>query len=478
MPIDKKDIPVTDRAVTMEKIIALCKNRGYIFPGSEIYGGLANTWDFGPLGVEFKNNIKDAWRRKFVRESKLNVGLDAAILMNPQTWVASGHVGGFSDPLIDCRSCKTRYRADQLIEEWYKENEPETEVVVDGWSREEMESFIADKGIKCPNCGKSDFTGIRQFNLMFKTFQGVTEDSKAEIYMRPETAQGIFVNFKNVQRTARKKIPFGIAQVGKSFRNEITPGNFIFRVREFEQMELEFFCKPGTELDWFAYWKSYCLQFLGNLGLNPDYTRYRDHTPEELSHYSNATTDIEYLFPFGWGEIWGVASRTDYDLMAHQTHSGEDMSYLDPETNERYVPYCIEPSVGVERLVLAFLVDAYDEEVLTDSKGKEDVRTVLRLHPALAPYKAAVLPLSKKLEDVAIPVYEELSKHFMVEYDAAGSIGKRYRREDEIGTPFCICVDFDTAEDGSVTIRDRDTMEQVRLPIGEVKAYIEERLEF
>ena len=478
MPIDKKDIPVTDRAVTMEKIIALCKNRGYIFPGSEIYGGLANTWDFGPLGVEFKNNIKDAWRQKFVRESGLNVGLDAAILMNPQTWVASGHVGGFSDPLIDCRSCKTRYRADQLIEEWYKENEPDTEVVVDGWSREEMESFITDKAIKCPNCGKSDFTGIRQFNLMFKTFQGVTEDSKSEIYMRPETAQGIFVNFKNVQRTARKKIPFGIAQVGKSFRNEITPGNFIFRVREFEQMELEFFCKPGTELDWFAYWKSYCLSFLKNLGLKPEYTRFRDHSPEELSHYSNATTDIEYLFPFGWGEIWGVASRTDYDLMAHQTHSGEDMSYLDPETNERYVPYCIEPSVGVERLVLAFLVDAYDEEVLTDAKGKEDVRTVMRLHPALAPYKAAVLPLSKKLEDVARPVYEELRKYFMVEYDAAGSIGKRYRREDEIGTPFCICVDFDTAEDGSVTIRDRDTMEQVRVPVSEVRNYIEERLRF
>ena len=478
MPIDKKDIPVTDRAVTMEKIIALCKNRGYIFPGSEIYGGLANTWDFGPLGVEFKNNIKDAWRRKFVRESKLNVGLDAAILMNPQTWVASGHVGGFSDPLIDCKECKTRYRADQLIEDYLKEQNPDEEVIVDGWTNKEMESFIAEKAIKCPNCGKSNFTGIRQFNLMFKTFQGVTEDSKSEIYMRPETAQGIFVNFKNVQRTARKKIPFGIAQVGKSFRNEITPGNFIFRVREFEQMELEFFCKPGTELDWFAYWKDYCAAFLRNLGLKEEFTRFRDHSPEELSHYSNATTDVEYLFPFGWGEIWGIASRTDYDLKAHQTHSGEDMSYLDPETNERYVPYCIEPSVGVERLVLAFLVDAYDEEVLVDGKGKEDVRTVLRLHPALAPYKAAVLPLSKKLEDVALPIYDELSKHFMVEYDASGSIGKRYRREDEIGTPFSICVDFDTAEDNCVTIRDRDTMEQVRVPVAEVKDYIEERLQF
>ena len=478
MPIDKTDMPVTDRAVTMEKIIALCKNRGYIYPGSEIYGGLANTWDFGPLGVEFKNNIKDAWRRKFVRESKYNVGLDAAILMNPQTWVASGHVGGFSDPLVDCKACKTRYRADQLIEDWYKENKPDEEVVVDGWSKEEMENFLTEKAIKCPNCGKSDFTGIRQFNLMFKTFQGVTEDSASKIYMRPETAQGIFVNFKNVQRTSRRKIPFGIAQVGKSFRNEITPGNFIFRVREFEQMELEFFCKPGTELEWFAYWKDYCCGFLKKLGLSEDLTRMRDHSPEELSHYSNATTDIEYLFPFGWGEIWGIASRTDFDLSAHQNTSGQDMSYLDPETNERYVPYCVEPSVGVERLVLAFLVDAYDEETVTDAKGKEDTRVIMRLHPALAPYKAAVLPLSKKLEDQALPIYDELCKYFMVEYDASGSIGKRYRREDEIGTPFCICVDFDTAEDKCVTIRDRDTMEQVRVPITEVKDYIEERLNF
>ena len=476
MPIDKKDIPVTDRAVTMEKIMALCKNRGYIFPGSEIYGGLANTWDFGPLGVEFKNNIKDAWRQKFIRESGLNVGLDAAILMNPQTWVASGHVGNFNDPQIDCRACKQRFRADTIIEDYTKAKGDK--VSCDGWSFEQLENYIKENDIPCPACGKHDFTGVRQFNLMFKTFQGVTEDSKNEIYMRPETAQGIFVNFKNVQRTARRKIPFGIAQVGKSFRNEITPGNFIFRVREFEQMELEFFCRPGTELDWFSFWKDYCLKFLSGLGLKEEYTRFRDHSPEELSHYSNATTDIEYLFPFGWGEIWGVASRTDYDLKAHQTHSGEDMSYLDPETNERYVPYCIEPSVGVERLVLAFLIDAYDEEKLTDSKGNEDVRTVLRLHPALAPYKAAVLPLSKKLEEVAIPVYEELRKYFMVEYDASGSIGKRYRREDEIGTPFSICVDFDTAEDKSVTIRDRDTMEQVRIPITEVRSYIEERLRF
>ncbi len=468
---------------TMEKITALAKNRGFIFPGSEIYGGLANTWDYGPLGVELKNNIKDAWRKKFVQESKYNVGLDAAILMNPETWVASGHVGGFADPLIDCKACKSRFRADQLIEAWLKEQGIE-DVVVDGWSNEKMESFIAEKGIACPDCGKSDFTGIRQFNLMFKTFQGVTEDSKAEIFLRPETAQGIFVNFKSVQRTSRKKIPFGIAQVGKSFRNEITPGNFIFRTREFEQMELEFFCKPGTELEWFAYWKDYCAGFLKALGLKDEHIRLRDHDPEELSHYSNATTDIEFLFPFGWGELWGVASRTDFDLMAHQNHSGQDMTYLDPETNEKYVPYCIEPSVGVERMLLAFLVDAYDEEVLTDSKGKEDIRKVLRLHPALAPYKAAVLPLSKKLGDKARSIYEELIRYFPVDYDEAGSIGKRYRREDEIGTPYCICVDFqtvgddETPADNCVTIRERDTMEQIRIPISEVREYIEDKLQF
>lgn len=476
MAIDKKEVQQDDRIVTMEKIIALCKNRGFIYPGSDIYGGLANTWDFGPLGVELKNNVKDAWKRKFVQESKYNVGLDAAILMNPQTWVASGHVCGFSDPLIDCKGCNTRYRADKIIEEYLEEQG--IEEIVDGWSNDRMEKFIVDNKVKCPSCGKSDFTGIRKFNLMFKTFQGVTEDSQNEIFMRPETAQGIFVNFKNVLRTSRRKIPFGIAQVGKSFRNEITPGNFIFRVREFEQMELEFFCKPGTELEWFAFWKKYCNDFLKALGLREEYTRLRDHTQEELSHYSNATTDIEYLFPFGWGELWGIASRTDYDLMAHQNHSGEDMSYLDPETNQRYVPYCVEPSVGVERLVLAFLVDAYDEEKLVDANGKEDTRNVLRLHPALAPYKAAVLPLSKKLEPKALEVYEELSKYIMVEYDASGSIGKRYRREDEIGTPFSICIDFDTEADNSVTIRDRDTMKQVRVPISEVRAYIEEKLYF
>ena len=462
--------------VTMEKITALCKNRGYIFPGSEIYGGLANTWDYGPLGVQLKDNIKNAWKRKFVQESKLNVGLDAAILMNPETWVASGHVGGFSDPLIDCKSCKSRYRADQLIENFMKAKGEE--VQCDGWDNEKLEAFIAENQIPCPECGKNDFTGIRKFNLMFKTFQGVTEDSSAEIFLRPETAQGIFVNFKNVQRASRKKVPFGIAQVGKSFRNEITPGNFIFRTREFEQMELEFFCKPGTELEWFDYWRNYCHNFLKNLGMRDENLRTRDHDPEELAHYSNATTDFEFKFPFGWGELWGVASRTDFDLSAHQNHSKQDMSYRDPETNDVYVPYVIEPSVGVERLLLAFLVNAYEEETLTDSNGKEDTRTVLRLHPALAPFKVAILPLSKKLEDVALPIYEELSQYFMVDYDAAGSIGKRYRREDEIGTPFSICVDFETEAEQSVTIRDRDTMEQVRVPLSEVRAYIEERLKF
>ena len=463
--------------LTMDKLVALCKNRGFIFAGSEIYGGLANTWDFGPLGVEFKNNIKKAWWRKFVQESKYNVGLDAAILMNPQTWVASGHVGGFADPLIDCKSCKARFRADQLIEGWLKENGMD-DVTVDGWSNEKLQSFIEEKGIKCPECGKSDFTGIRQFNLMFKTFQGVTEDSKAEIFLRPETAQGIFVNFKNVQRTSRKKIPFGIAQVGKSFRNEITPGNFIFRTREFEQMELEFFCAPGTDLEWFAYWKEYCVNFLKSLGLKEENIKLRDHDQEELSHYSNATTDIEYRFPFGWGELWGIADRTDFDLKQHMEHSGQDMRYMDPETNEKYIPYCIEPSLGADRVALAFLTDAYDEEVLTDSKGKEDVRTVLRLHPALAPFKAAVLPLAKKLAPVAEPIYEELAKYFSVDYDVTGSIGKRYRREDEIGTPFSICVDFDTENDGCVTIRDRDTMEQIRIPVDQVREYIEQRLIF
>ena len=463
---------------TMEKIVALAKARGFVYPGSEIYGGLANTWDYGNLGVELKNNVKRAWWQKFIQESPYNVGVDCAILMNPQTWIASGHLGGFSDPLMDCKECHERFRADKLIEDFCAEHDIAIEGSVDAWSQEKMMDFIKEHEVGCPSCGKHNFTDIRQFNLMFKTFQGVTEDAKNTVYLRPETAQGIFVNFKNVQRTSRKKIPFGIAQVGKSFRNEITPGNFIFRTREFEQMELEFFCKPGTELEWFAYWKDYAVNFLKSLGLSEENLKLRDHDPEELSHYSNATTDIEYRFPFGWGELWGIASRTDYDLKAHQTTSGQDMSYMDPETNEKYVPYCIEPSVGVERMLLAFLLDAYDEEVLTDSKGKEDVRTVLRLHPALAPYKAAVLPLAKKLAPVAEPIYEELTKHFSVDYDVTGSIGKRYRREDEIGTPFSICVDFDTETDHCVTIRDRDTMEQIRIPVDQVKEYIEQKLVF
>lgn len=466
---------MSDKA-TMEKIVALCKNRGYIFPGSDIYGGLANTWDYGPLGVEFKNNVKKAWWKKFVQESKYNVGLDSAILMNPKTWEASGHLGNFADPLIDCKECKARYRADKLIEDFEREQGKEPQVV-DGWTDEQLESYIKENNVPCPECGKHNFTGIRYFNLMFKTFQGVTEDSAAEIYLRPETAQGIFVNFKNVQRTSRKKVPFGIAQIGKSFRNEITPGNFTFRTREFEQMELEFFCAPGTDLEWFSYWREYCVNFLKSLGMDMEHIRLRDHEQEELSHYSNATSDIEYLFPFGWGELWGIADRTNFDLTKHSEFSGEEMSYLDPDTNERYIPYVIEPSLGADRVALAFLIDAYDEEDLSQD-GKEDSRVVLRLHPALAPFKAAVLPLSNKLEEQAMPVYEMLSKYFNVDYDKSGSIGKRYRREDEIGTPFCICVDFDTAEDGCVTIRDRDTMEQVRIPIQDVRSYIEERLEF
>ena len=466
-----------NREVTMEKIVALAKNRGFVYPGSEIYGGLANTWDYGPLGAELKKNVKNAWWRKFVQESKYNVGLDAAILMNPQTWVASGHVGGFSDPLVDCKACKSRFRADKLIEDFHAANGM-PEIVVDGWSNEELEKYIAEHNIPCPDCGKTDFTGIRQFNLMFKTFQGVTEDSKSELYLRPETAQGIFVNFKNVQRTSRKKVPFGIGQIGKSFRNEITPGNFIFRVREFEQMELEFFCEPGTDLEWFDYWRSFCHNWLLSLGIKDENLRLRDHSPEELCFYSKATTDFEFRFPFGWGELWGVADRTDYDLTQHQNTSGQDLTYFDQDKNEHYIPYVIEPSLGVERSVLAFLCNAYHEEVLTDANGKEDVRVVMKFHPALAPFKAAVLPLAKKLAPIAEPIHEELSRHFMVDYDVAGSIGKRYRREDEIGTPFCICVDFDTEVDGCVTIRDRDTMEQVRIPVAEVRSYIEERLSF
>ncbi|MBQ7036012.1 MAG: glycine--tRNA ligase [Clostridia bacterium] len=457
---------------TMEKIVNLCKGRGYVYPGSEIYGGLSNAWDYGPLGVEFKNNIKRAWWQKFIMESPYNVGLDAAILMNPKTWVASGHVGGFSDPLMDCRECKARYRADKLIEDFMAENgNVET---VDGWSNEKMLAYIHENNIPCPKCGKHDFTDIRKFNLMYKTYQGVTEDSSSELYLRPETAQGIFVNFKNVQRTTRKKIPFGIGQVGKSFRNEITPGNFIFRIREFEQMELEFFCQPGEDLKWFAYWKDYCKNWLLSLGIREENIKMRDHSQEELSHYSNATTDIEFMFPFGWGELWGIADRTDFDLKQHAMHSGENLEYMDPVTNEKYVPYCIEPSLGADRVTLAFLVDAYDEEELEGG----DVRTVLRLHPALAPIKVAVLPLSKKLADGAGELYAQLSKKFMCEYDEAGSIGKRYRRQDEIGTPFCITYDFDTENDGSVTIRHRDSMEQERVKIADLDAYFKDAFTF
>ena len=458
---------------TMDKIVALCKNRGFIFPGSDIYGGLANAWDYGPLGVEFKNNVKKAWWKKFVQESPYNVGLDSAILMNREVWVASGHVGGFSDPLMDCKECKSRFRADKLVEDYMTENGAEV-ASADGWTNEQLKSYIEEHNIVCPKCGKMNYTDIRKFNLMFKTYAGVTEDAKNEIYLRPETAQGIFVNFKAVQRTTRKKVPFGIGQIGKSFRNEITPGNFTFRTREFEQMELEFFCKPDTDLEWFEYWRKYCWQFLLNLGINEDNVRMRDHSKEELSFYSKATSDIEYLFPFGWGELWGIADRTDYDLSKLQEHSGQDLTYLDPNTNEKYIPYVIEPSLGADRVALAFLVEAYDEEELEGG----DTRTVMHIHPALAPYKAAILPLSKKLSDKALEVYGELAKKFNVEYDEGGSIGKRYRRQDEIGTPYCITVDFDTENDGCVTIRDRDTMKQDRVKISELESYIEKSLIF
>lgn len=458
---------------TMDKIVALCKSRGFVFPGSDIYGGLANSWDYGPLGVEFKNNVKKAWWKKFVQESPYNVGVDCAILMNPQVWVASGHVGGFSDPLMDCKECKARFRADKLVEDHMTENGAEV-ASADGWTNEQLMDYITNNNIVCPKCGKLNYTEIRKFNLMFKTFQGITEDSSSEIYLRPETAQGIFVNFKNVQRSSRKKVPFGIAQIGKSFRNEITPGNFTFRTREFEQMELEFFCKPGTDLEWFGYWKDYCWDFLMSLGVNKENLRIRDHGQEELSFYSNATSDIEYLFPFGWGELWGIADRTDYDLNKHAEHSGTDMTYMDPTTNEKYVPYVIEPSLGADRVTLAFLIDAYDEEELEGG----DVRTVLHLHPALAPYKAAVLPLSKKLSEKADEVYSLLAKNFNIEYDETGSIGKRYRRQDEIGTPFCITVDFETENDGCVTIRHRDSMTQERVKIEELNDFIAKSLEF
>ena len=459
---------------TMEKIVALCKNRGFIYPGSEIYGGLSNSWDYGPLGVAFKNNVKRAWWKKFVQENRYNVGLDSAIIMNPQTWVASGHLGGFSDPLMDCKVCRSRHRADKLIEDYAFQNG--LDVNPAGMTDEEMYDFIKANGIVCPDCGSGDFTNIRKFNLMFKTFIGVTEESSNTVYLRPETAQGIFVNFKNVARTTRRKMPFGVGQIGKSFRNEITPGNFVFRTREFEQMELEFFCKPGTDLEWFTYWRNFCAEFLYSLGMKEENVRLRDHSPEELCFYSKATTDIEFLFPFGWGELWGIADRTDYDLTQHQNVSGESMEYFDPETNEKYVPYVVEPSLGADRVALAFLCEAYDEEVVDAEKN--DVRVVLHLHPALAPVKAAILPLSKKLSDKADALYAELAADFEVDFDESGSIGKRYRRQDEIGTPFCITYDFESETDGCVTVRDRDTMEQIRMPMTEVKAYLAEKLRF
>ena len=457
---------------TMDKIVALAKSRGFVYAGSEIYGGLANTWDYGPLGVELKNNVKKAWWKKFVQQNPYNVGVDCAILMNPEVWVASGHVGGFNDPLMDCKDCKERFRADNIIEDYMKENGIQDSP--DGWTNEQMMDYIKEKNIPCPSCGAHNFTDIRQFNLMFKTHAGVTEDAKNVVYMRPETAQGIFVNFKNVQRTTRKKVPFGIGQIGKSFRNEITPGNFTFRTREFEQMELEFFCKPGTELDWFKYWKDFCYNWLKSLNINEKNLVMRDHEQAELAHYSNATTDIEYMFPFGKGELWGIASRTDFDLKAHTNHSGETLDYFDPTTNEKYIPYCVEPSLGADRVTLAFLCEAYDEEELEGG----DVRTVLRFHPALAPIKAAVLPLSKKLSEQAMEVYSMLSEEFNCEFDDAQSIGKRYRRQDEIGTPFCITYDFESAEDNAVTVRDRDSMEQERVKIADLMEYLKNKMAF
>ena len=465
---------LTNNEKSMEKLVALCKGRGFVYAGSEIYGGLANTWDYGPLGVELKNNIKKAWLKKFVQENPYNVGLDAAILMNPQVWVASGHVATFNDPLIDCKACKMRHRADKLVEDFVRENN--MDVNVEAMDGEALVNFIRENNVPCPGCGKSDFTDIRKFNLMYKTHQGVTEDTANEVYLRPETAQGIFVNFNNIQRTTRRKLPFGVCQVGKSFRNEITPGNFIFRIREFEQMELEFFCKPDTDLEWFQYWRTYCHDWLKGLNVREENLRLRDHEPEELSFYSKATTDFEYLFPFGWGELWGVADRTNYDLSQHQKHSGQDLTYFDPETNEHYVPYVVEPSLGADRMTLALLVEAYDEEVVDAEKN--DTRVVMRFHPAIAPFKVAVLPLSKKLSEEAMEIYTALSKNYMVDFDEAGSIGKRYRREDEIGTPFCVTYDFDSKEDGCVTVRDRDTMEQVRIPVTELNAYLAEKLAY
>lgn len=458
--------------LTMDKLVALCKGRGFVFSGSEIYGGLANTWDYGPLGVELKNNVKKAWWKKFVTESPLNTGVDCAILMNPKTWEASGHIGSFSDPLMDCKSCKARHRADTLIEQFIAKKK--LDISIAGWDNAKMEQFIIDNKIVCPDCGNSNFTGVRKFNLMFKTFQGVNEDTASTVYLRPETAQGIFVNFKNVARTSRLKVPFGIGQVGKCFRNEITPGNFTFRTREFEQMELEFFCVPGTDLEWFGYWKNFCEKWLLDLGILSENLKLRDHDKEELSFYSKATTDFEFLFPFGWGELWGIADRTDYDLKQHQQFSGANMEYIDPVSNERYIPYVIEPSLGADRAVLAFLCNAYDEEII---EGGE-TRVVMRFHHALAPYKVAILPLQKKLSEKADMIYASLSKLFACTYDDAASIGKRYRRQDEIGTPYCVTVDFDTLEDNSVTIRERDSMAQIRINVDELENYFMKNLKY
>ncbi len=463
---------------TLDKIKNLCKGRGFIYPGSEIYGGLANTWDYGNLGVELKNNVKKAWWQKFIQENPYNVGVDCAILMNPQTWVASGHLGSFSDPLMDCKECHERFRADKVIEDWAHDNNVTLESSVDGWSGEKMMEFIKEKSIPCPSCGKHNFTDIRQFNLMFKTFQGVTEDASATVYLRPETAQGIFVNFKNVQRTSRKKIPFGIGQIGKSFRNEITPGNFTFRTREFEQMELEFFCEPGTDLEWYEYWKKFCKDWLLSLGMKEEELRFREHDPEELAFYSKGTQDIEYLFPtIGWGELWGIADRTDYDLTQHQNVSKQDMTYFDENKNEKYIPYVIEPSLGADRMVLAFLCAAYDEENLGTEEAP-DIRTVLRFHPAIAPVKIGVLPLSKKLNEGAEKIYAELSKKYYCEFDDRGAIGKRYRRQDEIGTPFCVTYDFDSETDNCVTVRFRDTMEQERIAIDKLDEFFRDKFTF
>jgi len=458
--------------LTMDKLVALSKNRGFVFPSSEIYGGLANTWDYGPLGVELKNNVKAAWWKKFVKESPYNVGVDCAILMNPTTWQASGHLGGFSDPLMDCKECKSRHRADNLVEDYLKKKKLNQNVAT--LSNDELEDLIEKYNINCPVCGKHNFTKIRKFNLMFKTFQGVNEDTASTIYLRPETAQGIFVNFKNVQRTSRKRVPFGIAQIGKSFRNEITPGNFTFRTREFEQMELEFFCKPDTDLEWFDYWKNFCTQWLYDLGIKKENLKLRDHDKTELCFYSKATTDFEFLFPFGWGELWGIADRTDYDLSQHMKTSSKDLSYIDPVTNEKYIPYVIEPSLGVDRMVLAFLCNAYEEEQIDEN----DSRVVLKLHPVLAPVKVAVLPLQKQLNEKAEELFKTISANYNCEFDTSGSIGKRYRRQDEIGTPFCITVDFESLENDTVTIRERDTMCQTRVNISELESYLQKAFKY